>query len=427
MSETASLTLGDEKIDLATVVGSEGEKAIVVKPLRKQTGYISLDPGFVNTGSCKSAITYIDGENGVLRYRGYPIEQLATQSSFLEVAYLLVNGKLPSKGEFDDFSHTLTRHTLLREDMKHMFDGFPPNAHPMAILSSMVAALSTYYQDSLDPLDEEAVNLSVLRLLAKLPTIAAFGYKKSRSEPFIYPDNSLGYTANFMKMMFAYPTEQYEVDEEIANVLDTLLILHADHEQNCSATTVRIVGSSQANLYASIAAGICALWGPLHGGANQRVLEMLQTIADDGNDVEKYVKLARDKSSGFRLMGFGHRVYKNYDPRARILGQMSEKVLSKLGRNDPLLDIARKLEEVALNDAYFKDRNLYPNVDFYSGLIYRALGIPTNMFTVMFALGRLPGWIAQWKENHEHGNPIGRPRQVYVGETKRDYVAMDQR
>ncbi len=428
MSGTATLTLDNgQTIELATLTGSEGEKAIDVKPLRKQTGYISLDPGFLNTGSCKSDITFINGEQGILRYRGYPIDQLATKSSFLEVAHLLVKGALPSQDEFDSFTSQITRHTLLREDMKHMFDGFPTNAHPMAILSAMVSALSTYYQDSLDPMDPAAVDLSILRLLGKLPTIAAFSYRKSRGEPYIYPDNSLSYTGNFLKMMFGFPTEPYVVDEDIAKILDVLLILHADHEQNCSATTVRIVGSSHANLYASISAGICALWGPRHGGANQRVLEMLQVIADDGGDVDKFVKLAQDKTSNFRLMGFGHRVYKNYDPRARILGGMCERVLAKLDVQDPLLDVARKLEEVALNDSYFKDRKLYPNVDFYSGIIYRALGLPTNMFTVMFALGRLPGWIAQWREGLEQGLPIGRPRQIYTGETVRDYVPLGER
>ena len=413
MAQTAKLILDDgQTIEFETMTGSEGEKALIAKPLRKTTGYISLDPGFVNTGSCQSAITFINGEKGILRYRGYPIEELAAKSTFLEVAYLLVEGHLPTASQFDEFKRETILHTLLREDMKFMFNGFPTNAHPMAILSSMVSALSTFYQDSLNPLDADDVGLSVRRLIGKLPTIAAWSYRKSRGEPYIYPDNRLSYTGNFMKMMFGFPTETYEVDEEIAKILDVLLILHADHEQNCSATTVRIVGSAQANLYASISAGIGALWGPRHGGANQKVLEMLQTIADDGNDVDKYVRLAQDKSSSFRLMGFGHRVYKNYDPRARILAGMAETVLGKLNYSDPLLDVARRLEEHALSDSYFKDRNLYPNVDFYSGIIYRALGIPINMFTVMFALGRLPGWIAQWKEGLEQGLPIGRPRQI---------------
>ena len=427
MSERAKLILEGKTVELDTLIGSEGEKAIDIKPLRKNTGYITLDPGFLNTGSCQSAITFIDGEEGILQYRGFPIEQLATKSTFLEVAYLLVEGRLPSKTEYEDFKREITIHTLLREDMKHMFNGFPTNAHPMAILSSMVSALSTYYQDSLDPLNPSEVALSVMRLIGKLPTIAAFSYRKSRGEPYIYPDNSLSYTGNFLKMMFSFPTEEYIVDEEIAQILDVLLILHADHEQNCSTTTVRTVGSSQANLYASISAGIGALWGPLHGGANQMVLEMLQAIVDDGSNVAKYVALAQDRDSSFRLMGFGHRVYKNYDPRAKLLGEMVDTVLKRLNRKDPLLDVARKLEEVALNDSYFKDRNLYPNVDFYSGIIYRALGIPVNMFTVMFALGRLPGWIAQWKESSSQGLPISRPRQIYTGETKRDYVPFGDR
>jgi citrate synthase len=386
-----------------------------------------MDPGYLNTGSCQSSITFIDGEKGILHYRGYPIEELAEKSSFLEVAYLLVYGKLPTKAEYDVFVDRITNHTLLNERLKKMFEGFPQDAHPMAILSSMVVALSTYYPDALDPLDPEQVDVSVIRLLAKMPTIAAYSYKASLGEPFIYPDNKLSYTANFLKMMFGYPTTGFEVDEYVAKVLDVLLILHADHEQNCSATTVRVVGSSRANIFASISAGINALWGPLHGGANQEVLEMLDLIVKDGNDVEKYIKLAQDKSSNFRLMGFGHRVYKNYDPRAKILKGMADRVLAGMNRKDPLLDVARKLEERALNDAYFKDRNLYPNVDFYSGIIYRAMGLPVNMFTVMFALGRLPGWIAQWKEGLEHQIPIGRPRQIYTGGTNLHYVPMSER
>jgi citrate synthase len=428
MAGKATLILDDgQQIELDVIEGTEGEKAINIKPLRGKTGYITHDPGYLNTGACTSTITFIDGEKGILHYRGYPIEQLATQSSFLEVAYLLVNGVLPTKTQYDAFVERITNHTLLNERLKNMFNGFPQDAHPMAILSSMTCALSTYYPDALDPLNPEHVELSTIRLLAKMPTIAAYSYKASRGEPFIYPDNSKGYTANFLKMMFGYPTTGYEVDEEVAQILDVLLILHADHEQNCSTTTTRVVGSSRANLFASVSAGINALWGPLHGGANQEVLEMLDVIVKDGNDIDKYVRLAQDKDSSFRLMGFGHRVYKNYDPRARILGGMAEKVLSKLNRPDPLLDVARKLEERALNDSYFKDRKLYPNVDFYSGIIYRALGIPVNMFTVMFALGRLPGWIAQWKENHESNIPIGRPRQIYTGNVNQTYVPMNQR
>ena len=427
MSGKALLTMGNTQIELDTIVGSEGENAVVMKPLRTQTGYIALDPGFVNTGSCQSDITFINGEKGILRYRGYPIEQLAKKSSFVEVCYLLTEGKLPNASELEAFETSLTRHSLLHEDLRPMFQAFPLNAHPMAILSSVVSALSTFYQDQYDPMNPEQVRINTHRLLAKLPTIAAFAYKQSRGQPYIYPDNTLPYSARLLKMMFGYPTEPYEVDEDVAHIIDQLLILHADHEQNCSTTTVRTVGSARANLYASISAGISALWGPLHGGANQRVLEMLETIRRDGGDVSKYVKLARDKTSGFRLMGFGHRVYKNYDPRATIIRESASAVLRKLAVDDPLLDIALQLEDVALNDSYFRDRKLYPNVDFYSGIIYRALGIPTNMFTVMFSLGRLPGWISQWKEGLAQGLPISRPRQVYTGENNRDYVGIEDR
>ncbi len=424
---TATLNVDGRSIEFETIEGTEGERAIDIKPLRKATGYITLDPGCLNTGSCTSSITFIDGEKGILRYRGYPIEQLAEQSTFTEVSYLLIYGDLPTKTELEDFELKLTRHSLLHEDLKRMYQAFPPNAHPMAILSSVVCALSTFYQDEYDPLEPEQVNISSIRLLAKLPTIAAFALKQSLGQAFIYPDNSLSYTGRMLKMFFGYRTEPYEVHEDVVRALDQLLILHADHEQNCSTTTVRTAGSSQANLFASISAGVCALWGPLHGGANQAVLEMLETIRDDNNDVNKYIALARDKSSSFRLMGFGHRVYKNFDPRAKILKTACDKVLAKLKLNDPLLDIARKLEEHALNDSYFKDRNLYPNVDFYSGIIYRALGIPTDMFTVMFSLGRLPGWIAQWKESLEHKIPITRPRQIYTGAKERDYVPLRSR
>lgn len=424
---SAKITLDGQELELETVVGTEGEKAIVIKPLRSTTKFITLDPGYLNTGACKSSITFINGEKGILRYRGYPIEQLAKKANFLEVAHLLIEGNLPTKDEFAQFRDDVRRHTLLHEDIKMMFDAFPPNAHPMAILSSVCSALSTFYQDSADPLDPENVRLTSIRLLAKLPTIAAFSLKASQGLPYIYPDNRLNYTQRFMKMMFGHNTEPYEVDEDLARVLDVLLTLHADHEQNCSATAVRLVGSARANLWVSISAGIAALWGPLHGGANQAVLQMLEKIVSDGGDINKYVNLAKDKDSNFRLMGFGHRVYKNFDPRATILRDMAEMVLKKTKVNDPALNLAQKLEEVALNDSYFKDRNLYPNVDFYSGIIYRALGIPMNMMTVMFAIGRLPGWIAQWKENLEHGIPIGRPRQIYTGETERDFVPIDQR
>ncbi|MBH25187.1 MAG: citrate (Si)-synthase [Myxococcales bacterium] len=427
MSDTAKLTVGDQTIELETTVGTEGEKGIILKPLRKTTGYITLDPGFVNTGSAESSITYIDGENGVLRYRGYAIEELVENSTFLEVCYLLMEGELPNKSEYDEFEDQITNHTLLHEDLKRMFEAFPPNAHPMAILASLVCALSTYYQDHLDSSDPSDVQLSTRRLLAKLPTIAAWSYKRSKGQAYIYPDNTLDYCGRFLKMMFGYRTEEYVVDPDISKILDQLLILHADHEQNCSATAMRLVGSSHANLFACVSAAVCALWGPRHGGANQRVLEMLDVIAKDNNDVDKYVRLAQDKTSDFRLMGFGHRVYKSYDPRAMFLRKSVDRVLTKLNTNDPLVNVARRLEEHALNDSYFQDRNLYPNVDFYSGIIYRALNIPTNMFTVMFAMGRLPGWIAQWKENHANGYPIGRPRQIYTGEPARPFVSIDER
>lgn len=427
MSETVPLYIDGKPLELSVIAGSENEKAFDVSKLRAQTGYITYDNGFGNTGACLSAITYVNGEAGILQYRGYPIEELSEQSSFLEVAYLLIYGELPSQAQLDRFTDEITRHTMIHEDLRRIFDAAPRDAHPMATLSSVVCCLSTFYQDALDPQDPESVNLSILRLLGKLPTIAAFSYKKSIGQPLVYPNNALSYTANFLNMMFSVPSEKYDLDPDIARVIDQLFILHADHEQNCSTSTVRMVGSSHANLYASVAAGICALWGPLHGGANQAVLEMLQKIADDGGDVEKFVKLAKDKSSGFRLMGFGHRVYKNYDPRARILKGSVDKVFDKLGVQDPLLNVARKLEEIALKDEYFVERKLYPNVDFYSGIIYRALGFPLNMFTVLFAMGRLPGWIAQWKEMMESGSRIARPRQIYIGENKRPYVAVDQR
>ncbi len=427
MSNSATLKIDGKTLDLATTIGSEGEKAINIKPLRKETGYITLDPGFLNTGSCTSGVTFINGEKGILRYRGYPIEQLANQSSFTEVCYLLLEGKLPNQSELDEFNDRLTHHSLIHENLKRTFHNFPPNAHPMAILSSMVSALSCFYQDEYSPLDPAQLKITAIRLLAKLPTIAAFSYKQSMGQAYIYPDNSLDYPGRMLKMFFGVRSEPYEVDEDIRRAIDQLLILHADHEQNCSTTTVRTVGSSQANLFGAIAAGIAALWGPLHGGANQKVLEMLETIRNDGSNVDKYVALARDKDSNFRLMGFGHRVYKNFDPRAKILKVACDRVLAKLKVGDPVLDIARRLEEHALEDSYFKDRNLYPNVDFYSGILYRALGIPTNMFTVMFALGRLPGWICQYMESLEQGIPITRPRQIYTGENVRDYVPISDR
>jgi citrate synthase len=420
--------VGNTELDVASVVGTENERAIDIAPLRAKTGYVTLDPAFMNTASTKSAITFIDGDKGILRYRGIPIEELAEHSTFVETAYLLIYGNLPSDEQLKSWSQLLTRHSLIHEDMKHFFEGFPATAHPMAILSAMVAALSSYYPDALDVDNIEVRDLTITRLISKVRTIAAFAYKKSIGQPFVYPKNSLTYCANFLNMMFSVPAEDYEIDPELVRVMNLLLILHADHEQNCSTSTVRVVGSSKANLFASISAGICALWGPLHGGANQEVLEMLTAIHKDGGDVSKYVALAKDKNSTFRLMGFGHRVYKNFDPRAKIIKAAADKVLGKLGKKDPLLDIAKALEEAALKDTYFVERKLYPNVDFYSGIIYRAMGFPTNMFTVLFALGRLPGWIAHWKEMMEDPTTkIARPRQIYTGPTLRSYVPMDKR
>ena len=428
MSEIAKLELDGKTYEFPVIEGSENEKGIDISKLRATTGYITLDSGFKNTGSTKSAITYLDGENGVLRYRGYPIEQLAERASFLEVAFLLIYGELPTQNELDEFKSSITKHTLVHEDMKQFFEAYPAKAHPMGVLASMVCSLSTFYPESLDPnRGEDAKNLTLHRLIAKLPTLAAWSYKNAMRHPFMYPKNDLDYGENFLHMMFAMPTENYEPDPVVVSALNKLLILHADHEQNCSASTVRIVGSSHANLYASISAGITALWGPLHGGANQAVIEMLQKIADDGGDVDKWVAKAKDKDDPFRLMGFGHRVYKNFDPRATIIKKACDEVLAKLGIDDPMLDIAKKLEQVALEDEYFKARNLYPNVDFYSGIIYKAIGVPTEMFTVMFALGRLPGWIAQWKEMMDNQEPIGRPRQIYTGSTEREYVNIANR
>jgi citrate synthase len=428
MSDFAELTLDGKKYQLPLVVGTENEKAIDISELREQTGYVTLDKGYKNTGATKSAITFLDGEEGILRYRGYPIEQLAAKSNFLEVAYLLIYGTLPSQNELDSFSKQITIHTLVNEDMRKIFDGFPVNAHPMGILSSLVCSLTAFYPDPIDfKSSKEKVDLSIIRLLAKMPTIAAWAYKNSLGHPVNYPKNKLDYCANFLYMMFALPVEDYEPDPVVVDTMNKLLILHADHEQNCSTSTVRLVGSSKVNLFSAISAGINALWGPLHGGANQEVIEMLEEIRADGGGTQKFIDKAKDKNSGFRLMGFGHRVYKNFDPRAKIIKQACDQVLNKLGINDPILEIAKKLEEAALNDDYFIQRKLYPNVDFYSGIIYRALGIPTNMFTVMFAMGRLPGWIAQWKEMNEDRDPIGRPRQIYTGETIRDYVDIKSR
>jgi citrate synthase len=428
MSEVAKLIIGDTEIELPVVEGTEQERAVDITKLRGATGYITLDDGYMNTGSTKSAITYLDGEQGVLRYRGYPIEQLAQNCDFIEVAYLLINGELPTEDQLYKFRLKLRRHTMLHEDMRMFYDGFPRDAHPMAILSSVVGALSTFYQDSLDPHDKGQVEESVMRLLAKLPTIAAFAYKKSIGQPFVYPKNELTYCENFLQMMFSVPSEPYEADPDFVEALNLLLIVHADHEQNCSTSTVRMVGSSNANLFASISAGINALWGPLHGGANEACVAMLEQIRKDGGNVKKYVDMAKDKSSSFRLMGFGHRVYKNFDPRATIIQAMCERLLNKRNIDDPIFDIARQLQEVALNDEYFIERKLYPNVDFYSGVIYRAIGIPVPMFTVLFAIGRLPGWIAHWSEMHETpGKKICRPRQIYTGHTMRDFVPRDQR
>lgn len=403
------------------VHATEGSDGIALGSLLAKTGYTTFDQGFVNTASTKSAITYIDGDAGILRYRGYPIEQLAEKSTFIEVSYLLIYGELPTAEQLAEFTTKIQRHTLLHEDLKRFFDGFPRNAHPMPVVSSAVNALSAYYQDSLDPLDHAQVELSTIRLLAKLPTIAAYAYKKSVGQPFLYPDNSLSLVENFLRMTFGLPAEPYAPDPEIVRALDMLLILHADHEQNCSTSTVRLVGSSQANLFTSISGGINALWGPLHGGANQSVLEMLESIRSSGGDVREFVRKVKNREDGVKLMGFGHRVYKNYDPRARIVKEQADKILGKLGGDDDLLNIAKALEEAALTDDYFVDRKLYPNVDFYTGLIYRAIGFPTRMFTVMFALGRLPGWIAHWREMHEEPNKIGRPRQIYTGYGERDY------
>jgi len=428
MSQVAKIELEGQVYEFPVIIGSENEKAIDISKLRDTTGYITLDTGYKNTGATKSKITFLDGEEGILHYRGYAIEQLAEKASFIEVAYLLIYGELPTQAQLDSFRNSITKHTLVHEDMKQFFEAYPAKAHPMGVLSSMVCSLSTFYPESLDPnRSAEAKDLTIHRLLAKLPTLAAWSYKNAMRHPFMYPRNQFDYCENFLYMMFSMPTEDYRVDPVVVDALNKLLILHADHEQNCSTSTVRIVGSSQANLYATISAGISALWGPLHGGANQEVIEMLQKIHNDGGDVDKWVAKAKDKDDPFRLMGFGHRVYKNFDPRAKIIKKACDDVLAKMGINDPMLDIAKKLEKVALEDEYFKARNLYPNVDFYSGIIYKALGIPTEMFTVMFALGRLPGWIAQWKEMTENKEPIGRPRQIYTGYTPREYVEISKR
>ncbi len=424
----ASLRHPGGELPLRVVPATEGSDGLDTGKLLATTGQVALDIGFVNTAACTSAITYIDGDAGILRYRGYPIDQLAGTASFVEVSYLLIYGELPTADQLADFDLRLRRHTLLHEDLKQFFNGFPRDAHPMPVLSSAVSALSTFYQDSLDPFDPQHVEISTLRLLAKLPTIAAYAYKKSVGQPFLYPDNSLGLVENFLRMTFGFPAEPYEVDPELAAALDMLFVLHADHEQNCSTSTVRLVGSSQANLFASVSAGINALFGPLHGGANQSVLEMLESIQREGGDIPAFVERVKKKEPGVKLMGFGHRVYKNYDPRAAIVKKTADAVLDKLGGDNQLLDLARQLEEIALSDEYFVERKLYPNVDFYTGLIYRAMGFPTRMFTVLFALGRLPGWIAQWREMMaDPATKIGRPRQVYTGATERPFVPITER
>jgi len=428
MTNKAELHYNGNIYELPVLSGTEDEHALDISKLRSQSGLITLDRGFKNTGSCSSSITFLNGEEGILRYRGYSIEELAEKSTFLEVAFLLIYSELPTQHELDVFTKDISEHSLVHEDVRSILDGFPSKAHPMGVLSSLVSSLTAFYPKSLDPnRSVEQINGNVIRAIAKLPTLAAWSFKNRMRQPIMYPKNKLSYTANFIHMMFGLPTQETEISPVVAKALDKLLILHADHEQNCSTATVRVVGSSHASLYASVSAGIAALWGPLHGGANQAVIEMLEAIKLDGGDIEKYVAKAKDKDDTFRLMGFGHRVYKSFDPRATIIKKAADDVLKELGIEDPVLDIAMKLEKVALEDDYFKSRGLYPNVDFYSGIIYRALGIPTDMFTVMFALGRLPGWIAQWKEMRENHEPIGRPRQIYSGAVAREYINIEDR
>lgn len=427
MSKTATIEIDGKKIELPLVRGTENEVAIDIAKLRAQSGLITIDPGYKNTGSCESAITFLDGEKGILRYRGYSIEELAEDSSFLEVAYLVVFGELPTKSELEKFERTIQKHSLVHEEMKTIIDGFPKHAHPMGVLSSLTCALTAFNPRRVNVEDENDLYEAVCKIMAKFLVIATWTYRKIKGYPMNYYDNSKSYVENFIRLMFELPTGEYKVSPIVRNALDKLFILHADHEQNCSTSTVRMVGSAHAGLFASISSGVSALWGPLHGGANQAVLEMLEEIQNDGGDVEKYIAKAKDKNDPFRLMGFGHRVYKNFDPRAKIIKKAADEVLAELGVDDPILDIAKQLEKKALEDDYFVARNLYPNVDFYSGIIYRALGIPTEMFTVMFAIGRLPGWVAQWKEMRVNKEPIGRPRQVYVGETERSYKPMNER
>jgi citrate synthase len=427
MPGVARLEIDGKTYELKTIVGSEGERAIDVGDLRGQTGYITLDPGFKNTGSCQSNITFIDGEKGILRYRGYPIEELAEKSSFLEVAYLLVKGELPNSAQYQDWTHRIRYHSMLHEDLKSLFSAFPKNAHPMAVCASVVCALSTFYPDCLDPEDDRQVTASVERLIAKFPTITSYAHKHSLGQPFLYPDNKLEYVPNFLRMMFGTPCEEYAVDPVVERAMNILLILHADHEQNCSTSTVRLVGSSRTNIFASIAAGIHALWGPLHGGANQEVIEMLESIAESGLSARQFVERAKDRNDTSRLMGFGHRVYRNFDPRATIIKQAADDLLERLGVTTQLLEIALELADIALKDEYFISRKLYPNVDFYSGIIFKALGIPVQSFTALFAMGRLPGWIAQWLELIRDGQAIGRPRQIYIGSSQRAYTPIARR
>ena len=428
MTKSAKLTYNGKEIELPVLTGTENEDAIDISKIRSETGLITLDKGYKNTGATTSKITYLDGEKGILRHRGYSIEELASKSTFTEVCYLLIYGELPTQDQLDSFEHEIRFHTLVHEDFKIILEGYPSKAHPMGVLSSLITSLTAFYPESLDPSkSKDLVDLSISRILGKFPTFAAWSFKKRNGHPIIYPDNSLDYCSNFLKMMFELPSMPYEPNPVVTDALNTLLILHADHEQNCSTSTVRIVGSAQSSIYPSISAGINALWGPLHGGANQAVIEMLDTIMNDNNDIDKYIKKAKDKSDSFRLMGFGHRVYKNFDPRAKIIKKAADNVLEKLGVDDPVLELAKKLEKIALEDEYFVEKKLYPNVDFYSGIIYRALGFPPEMFTVMFAFGRLPGWISQWVEMRQNKEPLGRPRQIYLGANARSYINISER
>jgi len=429
MDEKAKIIIDGKTFEFPVITGTEGEKAIDISKLRAQTSYITFDSGYANTGSCLSAITFIDGDKGILRYRGIPIEQLAEKSTFVETSYLLIKGKLPTKTELNKYSESFTKHARLHKDMKNFFAGYPSVGHPMGILSAMVCSLSAYYPELIKPEPtSQDIDDSAAQLLSKVRTISAYAYKKSVGEPFIEPRDDLQYIQNFLNMMFSKPGNEYKIEKDVVDALQTLLILHADHEQNCSTSTVRLVGSSWANLFASVSAGVCALWGPLHGGANQEVVEMLEEMHREGGNIQKYIDKAKAPDSNYRLMGFGHRVYKNYDPRAKIIKERADRLLKKLGIHDPLLELAVHLESAVLKDSYFAERKLYPNVDFYSGIIYKAIGIPTNMFPVMFAIGRMPGWIAHWKEMKEDPKTkIGRPRQIYTGEPKRDYIPIEDR